>query len=247
MRYLLIILFILSSTFAFSQEQNQYLHLKNISDTTDYIYSCHKRDVRLANAEDLEKCAHKFHFRLIETGRYIDILTMDSSHYIGVLTKHAYEYVRDENPTHRVYSEHDTLTDQEINKLLSIIYSTDILQMPDGDDIKGWFGMLDGWSVSIEIAQSEIYSYKNYHSPGAYKSVKEAQIVQKFVDSCFKIASRGFPIYKFKEEVPFESYQRENGGISVIKNIRDAEQVKKYKMERDWYRITRCLEYMEDY
>jgi hypothetical protein len=78
--------------------------------------------------------------------------------------------------------------------------------IPDGDAIDGWSKTNDGFTYITECVDSTKYSFKCYLSPSGQGSLKEAMILQTFVDDIDHLLKLQKKYKIFSASVPFWCY-----------------------------------------
>jgi hypothetical protein len=163
----------------------------------------------------------------------VEIIKLDDTTYAGIVWLSTKEFVEPgkEKPTHRVYYSKEDLTKNETIKVLNYFQNSNIANIPTDSAIKGWHQVLDGTTYEIDLLDNGVYSKKSYWSPDAQKDVKEALLVQMFVDSTSMILKPKLDL--FNTTIPFESWS--DGFIIVRKKVGFLKRLK-YRKERNAYR-----------
>ncbi len=166
----------------------------------------------------------------------IDVYKTQDSANKGLITLFTKEVVDEtkERPTNRIYNNQIPLSKSQCDSLHKLIDDTYILSLPSDSAIAGWQQGFDGVEYCIEDITKGTYSFKRYWTPTAQGRLKEAVIVQSFMDSVSAIVHFKSLIREFSKKIPFESYN--TGGPSTAIRVLTAEQRRKYKKERDAYR-----------
>jgi hypothetical protein len=118
--------------------------------------------------------------------------------------------------------------------LSTLIQTSQINTIPDENYFPNWQEVFDGSIYTIEHADSKDYYFKTYSSPDEQDAIKEAHIVQDFVDRALEITKASDVWNDFSETVPFEYYS--TGGTINIMRILSPKEQRRFKKERDKYR-----------
>jgi hypothetical protein len=166
----------------------------------------------------------------------VDLYKMQDSTSKGMITIYTKEVVAEANelPTNRIYSNQVSLSKAQSDSLSRLIHDTQILSLPTDSLIKGWQQGFDGVTYCLEYINKGAYSFKSYWTPTAQEKLKEAIIVQSFIDTVAEIVHINSLMKEFKGNIPFESYN--TGGPSTAIRVLTTGQRRKYKRERDAYR-----------
>ncbi|MBA4198399.1 MAG: hypothetical protein C0459_12685 [Chitinophaga sp.] len=175
------------------------------------------------------------YFRIWTNKQAIDLWQEKDGEFKSMLTTWTDEYPPyNEEPTNRTFIKTKQISGDSLLMLRELLISNDILFLPTDDSIKGWQKGVDGNTYIIEHSKKDSYSFKSYWTPKAQDSLKEAILVQTFVDSVLNLTNAQTFWKEFSKEIPFESYY--NGGPSVTIRILTEKQRKEYKKERQNYR-----------
>jgi hypothetical protein len=233
MKALQVIIFLLFFCSSFGQTKSCYNIVLSAGDTTFW----NKYQNEIAKKLSLPSLAINQaieHFRIWTSNQILEIWQDKNGVASGMLTTWADEYISyNEEQTNRTFSKSSLLSSDTARLLREYFLASGIRQLPTQDSIQGWEQGLDGTEYLIEYATNSYYSFKSYWSPKSQDSLKEALLVQCFIDSSFNLANSKTILKQFSKEVPFESYH--NGGPSVTARILSAEKRKKYIKERRSY------------
>ena len=119
-------------------------------------------------------------------------------------------------------------------KTVEIVEKKLIKNIPDEESIENWGQGFDGITYIFETSNTKDYFFKTYWTPTAQDSLKEALVVQKFVDRCLEITASKQIWSDFSSKIPFECYI--NGGPMVACRALTKKERRKLKKERENYR-----------
>ena len=216
--------------------QNRQLHIKTYEDgDTSLWYKWRIELCAQIELDSIQNSENNWHFRLWTNKQAIDVWEDIDGRTFGKVTSWTKEYTpNDEEPTNRIFYENKLLDSDKTNRLITLIDSTQIKNIPDEDSIESWGQGFDGITYIIETADSNEYFFKTYWTPTAQDSLKEAIVVQNFVERCLEITDSKEIWSDFVSRIPFECYI--NGGPMVTCKILTKRDRRKYKKERKNYR-----------
>lgn len=234
MKQILFIFTLISSTFVFGQ--NREFHIKTSENGDTSLWHTWRKELcAQIELDSIQKSENIWHFRLWTDKQAIDIWENSNGNQFSKVTSWTKEYTpNDEEPTHRIFYEFKLLDSIKINKLITLIESTEIKNIPDEDAIKSWGQGFDGITYIIETADTKEYFFKTYWTPTAQNSLKEAIIVQNFVDKCMEVTNSKEIWSDFASRIPFECYI--NGGPMISCKVLTKREKRKLKRERKNYR-----------
>ena len=234
MKRILLIFTLISSVIVFGQ--NRELHIKTYEDgDTSLWYKWRIELCTQIELESIQNSKNKWHFRLWTNKQAIDIWEDLNGVTSGKITSWTKEYTPDdEEPTNRIFYKIKLLDSIKTNKLISLIDSTKIKNIPDEDSIENWRQGFDGITYIIETSSTKNYFFKTYWTPTAQNFLKEALVVQKFVDRCLIITESKQVWSDFASRIPFECYI--NGGPMITCRILTKKERRKLRKERKNYR-----------
>lgn len=234
MKQIFIILTLFSSLVAFGQDRKVHFKTYENGDTTLW-YKWRMELCAQLELDPIQNSKYNWHFRIWTNKQAIDLWEDSKEGKLGKLTSWTEEYVPgDEEPTNRVFFEVKLLDSNKVNELISLVESSKITDIPSEDSIEGWGQGYDGITYITETADTKDYFFKTYWTPTAQDSLKEAFIVQSFVDRC-QVLSESKEIWSdFVSRIPYECYR--NGGPRVSCKIVTKREHRKYKKERKKYR-----------
>lgn len=230
MKQILFLLIVFKSFFVFGQKQVIEINAYTNSDTSYWFEMCSRLEL-----EKIQISKNNWNVRLWTNSQAIDIWEDTTGKTFGKVTTWTTEYtVKDEAPTNRILYQSRLLETDKTKKLISLIDSTDIKNIPDGNFIENWIQGSDGITYKIETSNKKDYFFKTYWTPNAQGTLKEALAVQKFVDSCYEISESGKIWNDFTTRIPFEYYTM--GERTVFTNKMSKNKRRKLKKEREIYR-----------
>ena len=186
------------------------------------------------NLEDVTLSSKENHLR-IWTGNPIIEVWKVGNNAKGQITYWVKEVVPSkEEDTNRYYSTKDYLDSNQCNKIMNIASKYSIYTLPSDDGISNWMHGLDGITYFIETKQNNTYRLKTYWTPTAQDGVKEAEVVQSFIDDVLQAVDAENRMNYFQIGNPFYSWT--NNGASVISRILPYDRYWKMKRERNRYR-----------
>ena len=234
MKQILFILALFSSIIVHGQ--NRELHIKTYAEgDTSLWYKWRIELCAQIELDSIQNSENNWHFRLWTNRQSIDIWEDANGERFGKLTSWTKEHVpNDEEPINRLFYENKLLDSGKTNRLISLIDSTRIKNIPDEDSIENWGQGFDGITYIIETVNTRDYHFKTYWTPTAQDSLTEAMIVQNFIDRCLTISESQEIWSDFASRIPFECYI--NGGPMVACKILTKKERRKYKKERKNYR-----------
>ena len=234
MRQILFILTLISPIVVLGQ--NRELHIKTYEDgDTSLWYKWRIELCAQIELDSIQNSENNWHFRLWTNRQAIDIWEDVNGEQFGKVTSWTKEYTpNDEEPTNRIFYEIKILDSVQTNKLISLIDSTRIKNIPDEDSIENWGQGFDGITYIFETTDSNEYFFKTYWTPTAQDALKEAIVVQNFVDGCLEITDSKEIWSDFASRIPFECYV--NGGPMITCRGLSKKERRKLKKERKNYR-----------
>ena len=234
MKQIILILTLFSSIVAFGQ--NRELHIKTYADgDTSLWYKWRNELCSQIELDSVQNSENNWHFRLWTNKQAIDIWEDVDGRTFSKVISWTKEYTpNDEEPTNRIFYENKLLDSAKTNKLIKLIDFTQIKNIPGVDSIESWGQGFDGITYIIETADSNEYFFKTYWTPTAQDSLKEAIVVQNFVDRCLEITDSKEIWSDFASRIPFQCYI--NGGPMITCKILTKRERRTYKKERNNYR-----------
>mgnify|MGYP000615521858 CR=1 FL=1 len=103
------------------------------------------------------------------------------------------------------------------DKVLKLIGSLKINELPSDKNIKGWQQGLDGITYFIEYKVDKNYSFKNYWTPTSQDSLAEAQLLLLLISSFESLPDIKNSSKDFQNEIPFDSWIYPGSSTSVLR------------------------------
>ena len=103
------------------------------------------------------------------------------------------------------------------DKVLKLINSLKINELPSDKNIKGWQQGLDGITYFIEYKVDNNYSFKNYWTPTSQDSLAETQLILLFISSFESLPDFKNSSKDFQNEIPFDSWTYPGSSTSVLR------------------------------
>ena len=103
------------------------------------------------------------------------------------------------------------------DKVLKLIDSLKINELPSDKNIKGWQQGLDGITYFIEYKVDKNYSFKNYWTPTSQDSLAEAQLLLLLISSFESLPDIKNSSKDFQNEIPFDSWIYPGSSTSVLR------------------------------
>ena len=183
---------------------------------------------------DVAVAPQPFYLRIWLGGTVVSIWP-DAKSLQGSLTKWVKEAVPpDEVETGRYFILNEALDSAVCRKLYLAYQSRQLSALPSEERIPGWQQGFDGVTYLLETVAYDAYSLKTYWTPEVQKEVKEAALVQDFVDTVGQLLDLKKRSYYFGESIPFESWTTASGS-SASRILTLAEHYRMNK-ERSRYR-----------
>jgi hypothetical protein len=212
-----------------------FYNTKTPNGDSTFWYKTYREIARKLSLPLLDISLKAEYVRIWTSSQAIDIWQDETGTFSGILTTWTDEYPPyNEEPTNRTFVSKKQINHDTAAFLAELINSTRILTIPTDDSIAGWHQGFDGIIYLIEYSTKSSYSFKSYWTPKSQTSLKEAFLVQSFVDKAFTLAGAQNTWDEFAKQIPFESYY--NGGPGSSVRILTAEERKKYRRERQNYR-----------
>jgi hypothetical protein len=222
---------------AYSQELNIHVPLDNNKDTSLW----YKWKGVLAQEIKLQKISNTtniIYWRFWTDKQVIDLWITHEGKQEGQITSWVRESVPNgEEQTNRLFFRSNYLDSLQVYSIFRLIDSIKIQEIPDEKQVQNWKQGVDGITYIIESFKASEYFFKSYWTPTAQDTLKEAIIVQKFVDRTLEIIGANVIWKQFAKDIPFECYIHD-GPICTCK-ILTIVQKHKYKKERKNYRQQR--------
>ena len=189
---IIILLFILSFQFAFSQT-------KKIEGDTTYIFKWNKGHQKTLGLKEFEKSTDEFNFRFWNHGQVIEI-TKNSSAINGTLTN--YIYHTEKKNKRDTLSNKIILSSEQAKNIYNIIQNSEILNLQSDNKIENWKRGVDGITYIIEHSDKNNYWFKNYWTPSIQDSIPEALIVINLVRNISDTLKLQETYTRFENDLP---------------------------------------------
>lgn len=234
MRKTIIILIILLSKFVYSQERT--IHVKTYENgDTSFWYNWSMNLCDEIGIKKIQSFSTNSYLRLWTNRQTVDIWSDNKGEFHGKITTWTEEYTpAGEDPTNRIFIQSDILNSNQVSNIIQLIDSSNIKLIPDQDLIKNWGYGFDGITYIIELANKTEYYFKSYWTPVAQDTLKEAVIVQNFVDRILELSNANLIWEGFVDIIPYEYYI--NGGPFISFKRLTKKEIRKFKKERNNYR-----------
>jgi hypothetical protein len=167
--------------------------------------------------------------------RVIELWKESTGSFRGQLVLWVEEYPPgNEVPTNRIATHTVALDSSTISKLITLIFDSNISSLPDQEQIEGWKQGVDGITYIIETIHNNEYYIKSYWTPTSQGNLKEALIVNTFIETAAKLVNLPRELQSFTTTIPYECYMTSSMTIAC-KILLPAEK-RRLKKERDSYR-----------
>ncbi len=197
-------------------------------------YEYQKRMEQALGLPALDTSCHHKYLRISIPGQIIDVRESAAGAVSGSIISWVSELAPgNETQTGRMFSVRQILTPDTATAISRLFWSGLMPDLPTDDSIKNWSHGFDGATFIIEQSAGCEYALKSYWTPSAQDSLKEALIVQHFIDSAFAIANADYLLRLFGKTIPYECYT--TGGMGVSCKILTDKQKRKYAAERRRY------------
>jgi hypothetical protein len=239
LRFSFMFLLLISLTDAHCFAQNRVMYgVKDKDEKPAFWYEWVSTQAKRLSLDSILSTSHSTHFRLWSQSQVIEVWQANNSAYEGQLTTWTEEYTdSDEEPTNRIYIQKKAIDFSAVQSIKSLILSSGINKIPADNSIPGWKQGFDGTEYLIETADSKSYYLKSYWTPRAQDSLlKEASIVQKFVDQTFQASDAKAEWENLIAAAPFKC---STNGFGVRCKILPANTRRKMKKERSTERKRR--------
>jgi hypothetical protein len=167
--------------------------------------------------EPTDKIQTDFYFRFWDGAKVIELRRIDNK-LLGTVTFLIQQYRK--NKEGRLYYKKNTLTDQSTEIIFELVIKYKINDIPTDEQIKGWDGGFDGITYTIEYADYDSYSFKNYWTPTQYQDkLIEARQLVDFIDNLNNIEELKTLKKKFMSRQPFSSWYTFIGSGTITSKI----------------------------
>ena len=201
----LLLLFSLTNS-AFAQED---FHLSNDSDTA--FWNNYSRQFKLGF---IENDTNTYSFRFWSSGLVIKVVGKTSQNF-GEIIRFVEAYPKKKKK--KVFTRHYPITSSQASQVRHLIDSLKIETLPTDKNIKGWEHGFDGIEYFTEFRKNGLYTFKNYWTPTAQETLKEAILFQSFVSGLSKILDLKNNGKEFQDDIPFDSWTYPGSASSVLR------------------------------
>jgi len=203
-RFMLVIICLFTSVYVFGQAKKLDLG----SDTAISFQTNIALAIKLGLPE-LKKSQHKCNYRFWTYGQILDFWSDDDTTYHGSVMNYIYRIKRKGN---FIVSKEDLTTTGQAWKFVSLYKTLNLAQIPSERKIPNWSKGFDGETISIEYADPDNYSYKDYWEPSDQKSPMGI-IVGTFYEHIKAELNLDQTYKKFLSALPYGKY---NIGMMIL-------------------------------
>jgi hypothetical protein len=204
---------------------------------TSFWYGHQKRNLNKLSMIPLDSSCNGRSLRIWTDKQVIEIRESADGKMNGRLISWADEQVpSNETSTNRTFVMTRQIMSDTAFAISELFWHGDIAVLPTDDSIASWQHGFDGITYIIEQSSGCAYSFRSYWTPIAQGDLKEAKIVQSFIDSVLVFADANTALKLFTKAIPYESYS--NGGFGIAVRVLTPKQRKKYAQERRKYLST---------
>ena len=205
----LLLLFIFTnSTFAQSD-----FHLSKDSDTT-FWYANKNIYARLFKLGFIENDTNAYSFRFWSLGLVIKVVEKTNQNF-GEIIRFVEAYPNMKKK--KVFTKHYPITASQALQVRHLIDSLEIETLPSDKNIAGWQNGFDGIEYFTEFRKNGEYTFKNYWTPTAQDTLKEAILLQSFVSGLSKILNLKNNGKVFQDDIPFDSWTYPGSASAVLR------------------------------
>lgn len=205
---LLIILFI--SETLFGQTSVQFSH----DSDTAYWYRFKNDNVKQFKLGLIEYDTTNYTFRFWSFGLVIKVVGTTSQN-CGEIIRFVEEYPKKKKKN--VYTKNYPITSSQVLQIRHLIDSLQIESLPSDKNIKGWQQGLDGVEYFTEFKKGGQYTFKNYWTPTAQDSLKEAIQLQGLVSGLSSILDLKNNGKAFQDDIPFDGWTYPGSASAVLR------------------------------
>ena len=207
---LLLLLFFSLTNPTFAQED---FHLSNDSDTA-FWYAYKNNYARQFKLGFIENDTNAYSFRFWSSGLVIKIVGKTNQNF-GEIIRFVEAYPKKKNK--KVFTKHYPITSSQASKIRHLIDSLQIETLPSDKNIKGWDHGFDGIEYFTEFKRNGLYTFKNYWTPTAQDTLKEAKLFQNFVSSLSNILDLKNNGKLFQDDIPFDSWTYPGSASAILR------------------------------
>lgn len=181
--------------------QNEY-HLSNDSDTA-FWYGYKNTYARQFKLGFIENDNTDYSFRFWSFGLVIKVAEKTNKNF-GEIIRFVEAYPTKKKK--KVFIKHYPITSSQALEIRHLIDSLQIEALPSDKNIKGWQSGFDGIEYFTEFIKNGQYTFKNYWTPSAQDTLKEAVLFQSFISGLSKILDLKNNGKIFQDDIPFDSW-----------------------------------------
>ncbi len=210
MKELIISILIFTTYFVNAQEKV----LSNDSDTLGW-YKNHVEFINELGMNEINSFQNDTVYRFWDGSKVIQI-RKSVENYNGKVFFFLRECSSDTGESKRLYSSSMKLDLKTITKILQLFSDFKIYEYPSDFQIQGWEQGCDGCIYLTEYNCPNNYAIKTYWTPTAQEKVKEARLIQYFINELNNIKEINAGYKKFMENQPFNSYFKTIEGTVIV-------------------------------
>jgi len=162
----------------------------------------------------LETDTTNYSFRFWSSGLVIKV-TDDANQTFGEIIRFVEAYPNDKHE--KVFTKRYPVSSAQATQVRHLIDSLQIELLPSDKSIQGWQHGFDGIEYFTEFKKGREYSFKNYWTPTAQDTLKEAMQFQQFVLGLDSILDLKAISKDFQDSIPFNSWSNPGSGTNVIR------------------------------
>lgn len=184
--------------------------IKYVRGDTAYWYKYTEPILKTIGATDFIKSQDDFSFRFRDHGQVVQIIKNNDS-IQGTLVNYIFKLGKKD----RTIFTKTIINDSIAIKAYDLINKSGVLELDSDNKIDGWGQGCDGITYFIEHADKENYWYKTFWTPSAQDSLKEALIVNDFVNSLSELLELEKNYEIFEQNLPHNGCYS-SGGMTRI-------------------------------
>ncbi len=208
-----LILFILTLILTNSLFAQKDFHLSDDSDTT-FWYAYKNNYAKQFKLGLIENDTYDYSFRFWSSGLVIKVVGKTNQNF-GEIIRFVEAYPNKKKK--KVFTKHYPITSSQVLQIRNLIDSLQIETLPSDKNIKGWQNGLDGVEYFTEFNKNGLYTFKNYWTPTAQDTLKEALLFQSFVFGLSQILDLKNNGKAFQDDIPFDSWTYPGSASAVLR------------------------------
>ncbi|MBK6825891.1 MAG: hypothetical protein IPG86_02970 [Chitinophagaceae bacterium] len=208
--YLIIISLTVFTNSILAQQNTQF---SNDSDTS-FWYEYKNSNVEKYKLGFIESDTADYSFRFWSFGLAIKV-EFRRNQYSGKISRYVEANVTDKKE--KTFIKDYPITSNQAFQIKQLIDKMQIEVIPSDKNIQGWRSGFDGIEYFVEYKRNNIYTFKNYWSPTAQDTLKEAAQFKLFVSGLDKILDLKNNSKSFQNSIPFDSWIMPGGGGTVFR------------------------------